>query len=36
MANSEVLLLEAIEGLGGEGDSVSVKAGYVNFLFHKN
>lgn len=34
MANSEVLLLEAIEGLGGEGDSVSVKAGYArNFLF---
>ena len=34
MANSEVLLLEAIQGLGGEGDTVSVKAGYArNFLY---
>lgn len=34
MANSEVLLLEAVQGLGGEGDTVSVKAGYArNFLF---
>ena len=34
MANNEVLLLEAINGLGSEGDTVTVKAGYArNFLF---
>lgn len=33
MATSEVLLLEAVEGLGGEGDQVKVKAGFArNFL----
>lgn len=36
MANSEVLLLHPIEGLGAEGDRVSVKSGYArNFLFPK-
>ena len=34
MANSDILLLEAINGLGSEGDTVSVRAGYArNFLF---
>ena len=34
MANSDILLLAAIEGLGSEGDTVSVRAGYArNFLF---
>ena len=33
MATSEVLLIEPVEGLGGEGDQVTVKAGYArNFL----
>ena len=33
MANSDILLLEAIKGLGSEGDTVSVRAGYArNFL----
>ena len=33
MATSEVLLLEPVEGLGGEGDQVTVKAGFArNFL----
>lgn len=33
MANSTVLLLQPIENLGGEGDEVTVKAGYArNFL----
>ena len=33
MANSEVLLLKPVEGLGGEGDQVRVRAGYArNFL----
>lgn len=33
MATSEVLLIEAVEGLGGEGDQVKVKAGFArNFL----
>lgn len=33
MANTEVLLLEAIKGLGSEGETVSVRAGYArNFL----
>ena len=34
MANSDILLLQAIKGLGSEGDTVSVRAGYArNFLF---
>ena len=34
MANSEVLLVKPVEGLGGEGDQVKVRAGYArNFLF---
>eukprot|EP01031_Cornospumella_fuschlensis_P049349 gene49349-60408_t len=33
MANSEILLLKPVEGLGGEGDQVKVRAGYArNFL----
>ena len=33
MANSEVLLVNPVEGLGGEGDQVKVRAGYArNFL----
>ncbi len=33
MANSEVLLLKPVDGLGAEGDQVSVRAGYArNFL----
>ena len=33
MATSEVLLIEPVDGLGGEGDQVKVKAGYArNFL----
>lgn len=33
MANSEILLLKPVEGLGGEGDQVRVRAGYArNFL----
>lgn len=33
MSNSEVLLLKPVEGLGGEGDQVRVRAGYArNFL----
>lgn len=33
MATSEVLLIEAVEGLGGEGDQVTVKAGFArNYL----
>jgi large subunit ribosomal protein L9 len=33
MANNEVLLLKPVEGLGGEGDQVRVRAGYArNFL----
>ena len=33
MANSEVLLLQPIQGLGAEGDTVTVRAGYArNFL----
>ena len=33
MANSEVLLLKPVEGLGSEGDQVKVRAGYArNFL----
>lgn len=33
MAQSEILLLKPVEGLGGEGDHVKVRAGYArNFL----
>ena len=33
MATTDILLLEPVTGLGGEGDKVSVKAGYArNFL----
>lgn len=33
MATSEVLLVKPVEGLGGEGDQVKVRAGYArNFL----
>jgi large subunit ribosomal protein L9 len=33
MAHTEVLLLKSVEGLGGEGDQVKVRAGYArNFL----
>ena len=33
MAYSEVLLIKAVDGLGGEGDQVKVRAGYArNFL----
>jgi len=34
MPYSEVLLIKPVEGLGGEGDQVKVRAGYArNFLF---
>ena len=33
MANREILLLKPVEGLGGEGDQVKVRAGYArNYL----
>ncbi len=33
MAHSEVLLIKPVEGLGGEGDQVKVRAGYArNYL----
>ena len=33
MANTEILLVQPVEGLGGEGDQVKVRAGYArNFL----
>ena len=36
MANSEVLLLKPVDGLGAEGDRVKVRAGYArNFLLPK-
>lgn len=36
MANSEILLLKPVDGLGGEGDQVKVRAGYArNFLLPK-
>lgn len=36
MATSKVLLIKPVENLGGEGDQVSVKAGYArNFLLPK-
>ena len=31
MANSEILLLKPVEGLGGEGDQVKVRAGYARY-----
>jgi large subunit ribosomal protein L9 len=37
MAYSEVLLVKPVEGLGGEGDQVKVRAGYArNFLLPRN
>ncbi len=37
MAHSEVLLLQPVENLGGEGETVKVKAGYArNFLLPRN
>ncbi len=36
MATTQVLLIKPVENLGGEGEQVSVKAGYArNFLFPK-
>jgi len=33
MANTEILLLKPVDGLGGEGDQVTVRAGYArNYL----
>jgi len=33
MANSEILLIKPVDGLGGEGDQVKVRAGYArNYL----
>jgi large subunit ribosomal protein L9 len=37
MAHSEVLLVKPVDGLGGEGDQVKVRAGYArNFLLPRN
>jgi large subunit ribosomal protein L9 len=37
MAHSEVLLIKPVEGLGGEGDQVKVRAGYArNYLLPRN
>ena len=37
MATTKVLILKPVENLGGEGEQVTVKAGYArNFLFPKN
>ncbi|HEX4047130.1 MAG TPA: 50S ribosomal protein L9 [Opitutaceae bacterium] len=37
MAHSEILLIKPVEGLGGEGDQVKVRAGYArNFLLPRN
>ena len=37
MAYSDVLLVKPVEGLGGEGDQVKVRAGYArNFLLPRN
>lgn len=37
MAYSEVLLVQPVEGLGGEGDQVKVRAGYArNFLLPRH
>lgn len=36
MAHTEILLLKPVDGLGGEGDQVKVRAGYArNFLLPK-
>ncbi len=36
MATTKVLILKPVENLGGEGEQVTVKAGYArNFLFPK-
>lgn len=36
MANTEILLLQPVDGLGGEGDQVKVRAGYArNYLLPK-
>lgn len=36
MANTEILLLKPVDGLGGEGDQVKVRAGYArNYLLPK-
>ena len=33
MANSNILLIKPVDGLGGEGDQVKVRAGYArNYL----
>ena len=33
MASTEILLVKPVEGLGGEGDQVKVRAGYArNYL----
>jgi len=37
MAYSEILLVKPVEGLGGEGDQVKVRAGYArNFLLPRH
>ena len=37
MAHSEVLLVKPVDGLGGEGDQVKVRAGYArNYLLPRN
>ena len=37
MAHSEILLVKPVEGLGGEGDQVKVRAGYArNYLLPRN
>ncbi len=37
MAHSEVLLIKPVEGLGGEGDQVKVRAGYArNYLLPRS
>ncbi len=37
MASTEVLLVKPVEGLGGEGDQVKVRAGYArNYLLPRN
>ena len=37
MASTEILLVKPVEGLGGEGDQVKVRAGYArNYLLPRN
>ena len=37
MANTEILLIKPVDGLGGEGEQVKVKAGYArNYLLPRN